>query len=153
MCCLSQVWSLLLFGEHSSPSPWTTEESLEISASCLQALCLLHGCSTISQLVLACPLNSNVSYFKKALLSLRPKLMQNSWRKSPGAVLTYQWLLSQVCSPDLSKYLDLVSPTALIIIDDHDNDRRLTGIHCLSHIIDNVVRDRWIVLLFLPSCR
>lgn len=139
VCPFSQVWSLLLLGEHSSPSPWTTNESLEISASCLQALCSLHGCSTISQLVLKCSPNSNASYFKKALLLLRPKLMQDSWRKSPGAVLTYQWLLSQVRSPHLSEYVDLVSPTALIIIDDHDVDRRLTGIHCLSHIIDNVV--------------
>lgn len=133
------VWTLILCGEHHSADYWTTDESCKLAALCVQALCTFHDCSSISQLLLGRSQDLSPS-FKQALVILRPKLLQSTWRKHPGAIASYKWLLTQLCSPNLSEYLDIVSPTALIIIDDHDVNRRLLGLQCLSHIINNVAR-------------
>lgn len=135
----SLVWTVILCSEHSAPNPWTTEETRILACACIKTLCVVQGCSSTSQL-LQQSVKTSGSIFKQALLLLRPKLLKSSWRKYPGAVSGYKWLLLQVPSPHLAEYLDLVSPTALIIIDDHDTERRLTGLHCLSHIINHVPR-------------
>ncbi|XP_026282529.1 TELO2-interacting protein 2-like [Frankliniella occidentalis] len=136
----AMVGLLILYAEHSSPEIWTSNDSRNILASCSRVLCSIFGCTSPSELLLGQCQNTNGPCFKQALLLLRPKLLRNSWRKHPGAVASYKWLLFQVYAPNLSEYLDVVSPTALIILDDHDIERRLIGLDCVSHIIGNVTR-------------
>ncbi|XP_034235425.1 TELO2-interacting protein 2-like [Thrips palmi] len=133
------VWLLILCGEHHFPDLWTTDETREVAVLCVQELCSFYDCSSVSQLVLGQSQKSSPC-FKQALVILRPKLLRNSWRKNPGAIASYKWLLVQLCAPHLSEYLDIVSPTTLLILDDHDEGRRLLGLQCMLHIIDNVAR-------------
>lgn len=134
-----QVWTLILCGEHVSTDLWITEETRNLSALCVETLCSFYSCGKVSQLLLGHSPRKISPCFKQALLILRPKLLRDTWQKHPGAVASYKWLLFQIHSPHLSEYVDVVSPTALIILDAHDVERRLMGLHCISHIIDNVV--------------
>ncbi|KAK3913400.1 TELO2-interacting protein 2 [Frankliniella fusca] len=136
----AMISALILCGEHSTPELWTSEDTRRVLASCLKQLCSIFGCKSPSELLLGHSRYTNGPCFKQALLLLRPKLLRNTWRKHPGAVASYKWLLCQVHAPNLSEYLDVVSPTALLILDDHDVGRRLIGLECLSHIIGNVAR-------------
>lgn len=136
----SLVWAVILSGEHNSVELWTTEDSRKFSTNCVQILCSHHCCTSLPQLLLGLSNKIKTPIFKQALLLLRPKLLKETWRKHPGAVATYKWLLTQIVSPHLSQYLDVVYPTTLLILDDHDEGRKLGGLHCLSHIVDNVAR-------------
>ena len=110
-----------------------------MSAACVKAWCTIYNCSSLSDVLLGLSPRLSSPCFKSIFLLLRPKLLNETWRRYPGAVLAYKWIMCQVHSPNLSQYLNIISPTALIILDDHVLERRLTGLQCLSHIIDNVV--------------
>lgn len=85
------------------------------------------------------PKGNGQTVFKDILLHLRPKLLSSSWKCYPAAVACYKWALHLVSQPDLSPYLHLILPTALILVDDFVNENRIIGVHCLQHIIHNVV--------------
>lgn len=134
-----QLWSIILCGEHSSSYFWTSEDTRYLSTTCVKAWCSIYSCTSLSDILLGRSPKASSPSFKSILLQLRPKLLHETWRRYPGAVSAYKWIVCQVHSPNLSEYVGIISPTSLLILDDHIRERRLIGLQCLSHIIDNVV--------------
>jgi len=62
-------------------------DSLEIIAS-------RHKCNSVSELFVNGTQSQQL--INSLLLSLRPKLLKDTWRKYPAAVQCYQWILLQV---------------------------------------------------------
>jgi hypothetical protein len=89
------VYLLLLCGEHMVADKWTTRETMKYSEELISHLCKLWQCKTILQLLIGDE-SKHVGLFSAALLSLRPKLLKDTWKTYPAAVSCYQWLLFQV---------------------------------------------------------
>jgi hypothetical protein len=89
------VCLLLLCGEHVVDNKWTTKETIKYSEELIRHLCKLWQCQTILQLLTGDE-SKHVGLFSAALLSLRPKLLKDTWKTYPAAVACYQWLLFQI---------------------------------------------------------
>jgi hypothetical protein len=88
---------LLLCGEHSVDDRWTTKETITYSVELIGHLCKLWQCNCVSQLLVGVESRQeSVGLFSAALLSLRPKLLKDTWKTYPAAVSCYQWLLFHV---------------------------------------------------------
>lgn len=121
---------ILLAGEHSEKSLWNSVECVRLAKEILCNVCNLFECATLSEMMIATD-----NKFSTALTTLRPKLLKETWRHYPAAVLCYKWLLHQVDEPVLSRHLGLLLPTALIIFDDFVPSNRLVGLECIYRIL------------------
>lgn len=65
--------------------------------------------------------------------------MNGAWKCYPGAVSVYEWVLHILKQPSLSDHLQLVFPTALLLVDDFSIENRVLGLKCMQHIINNMV--------------
>jgi hypothetical protein len=91
------VYLLLLCGEHSVDNKWTTKETVKYSGELISHLCKLCQCKSVPQLLTGVESRPEfVGLFSTALMSLRPKLLKDTWKTYPAAVSCYQWLLFQV---------------------------------------------------------
>jgi hypothetical protein len=91
------VCLLLLCGEHSIDDKWTTKETIKYSGELINHLCKLCQCKSISQLLTGVESRQEyVGLFSTALLSLRPKLLKDTWKTYPAAVSCFKWLLFHV---------------------------------------------------------
>ncbi|XP_068081866.1 TELO2-interacting protein 2 [Anabrus simplex] len=134
---------LVLCGEHCYGGLWTTSKTVILSNEILELLCCLCGYRSAGHLLIGESVNDTTDLapmFKPALLALRPKLLKETWKSYPSAVACYKWLLLQMKSPHLSDHLNIILPTALIILDDYVPENRICGIECIHHIVDNVSR-------------
>lgn len=81
---------LLLIGEHHEKSIWNTTESVSIAKELLDGLLKLYRCQSVSQFL------TEQDNFTIVLLTLRPKLLKDTWKAYPAAVASYKWLLYQI---------------------------------------------------------
>nr|XP_003703478.1 PREDICTED: TELO2-interacting protein 2-like [Megachile rotundata] len=122
---------LLLIGEQHEKNVWNTAESVSISKELVNEILELYRCQSISQLLMEQNNLTNV------LLTLRPKLMKDTWKSYPAAVACYKWILYQTEKPTLYDHISDVLPTALIIIDDYVPENIVIGLECLYQIIQH----------------
>ncbi|CAK9823377.1 TELO2-interacting protein 2 [Anthophora retusa] len=127
---------LLLIGEHHEKNVWNTAESVSISKELTNEILKLHRSESISQLLIE-------QNFTTVLLTLRPKLLKNTWKTYPAAVASYKWILYQIEKPGLYNYICDVLPTALIIIDDFVPENVVIGLECLYQIIQHSHLKKW----------
>ncbi|CAK9800451.1 TELO2-interacting protein 2 [Anthophora quadrimaculata] len=127
---------LLLIGEHHEKNVWNTAESVSISKELTNEILKLHRSESISQLLIE-------QNFTTVLLTLRPKLLKNTWKTYPAAVASYKWILYQIEKPGLYNYICDVLPTALIIIDDFVPENVVIGLECLHQIIQHSHLKKW----------
>ncbi|CAH1401907.1 unnamed protein product [Nezara viridula] len=128
--------AIILCGEHSSSSLWTTDVSLELAKLILERLMKECGYTNIADALTS----SNGIVFGYILNDLRPKLLKDSWKCFGAAVVCYSWVLKLVESPHLAEHLNNILPTALILVDDFVSENRTLGLKSLEHIINNVGR-------------
>lgn len=81
---------LLLAGEHHEKNIWNTAESVSISKELLSGVFQLYRCQSISEFL------TEQDNFTTVLLTLRHKLMKDTWKAYPAAVACYKWILYQV---------------------------------------------------------
>lgn len=81
---------LLLIGEHCERNVWNSAECVSISKELLGDFCDLYACQNISQFLL------EQETFVNLLLILRPKLLKETWKTYPSAVICYKWILQEV---------------------------------------------------------
>ncbi|XP_053984671.1 TELO2-interacting protein 2-like [Hylaeus anthracinus] len=122
---------LLLAGEHHEKNIWNTAESVSISKELLSGVSELYRCQSISQVL------TEQDNFTTVLLTLRPKLMKDTWKAYPAAVACYKWILYQIEKPGLYDHIGNVLPTALIIIDDYVPENIVIGLECLHQIVQH----------------
>ncbi|XP_034936052.1 TELO2-interacting protein 2-like [Chelonus insularis] len=124
---------IIIVGEQSEQSHWNTQKSVSLAHNILEEICNFLNIERISQFFTN-NLNDNL---KKVLITLRPKLLKNTWKNYPAAVLCYKWILHQTQAPKLLEYLSDVLPTALIIYDDYVPANRILGLKCIHKILEH----------------
>lgn len=68
-------------------------------------------------------------------------VFRENWKRNQAVKHVFSWLLVQVGRPWLADYLEKVFPPSLLISDDYRNENKVLGVHCLHHIVLNVVRE------------
>lgn len=81
---------LLLIGEQHEKNVWNTAESVFISKELQSEILGLYRYESISQLLM------EQDNFITVLLALRPKLLKDTWKIYPAAVVCYKWILYQI---------------------------------------------------------
>ncbi|KAJ8686195.1 hypothetical protein QAD02_021989 [Eretmocerus hayati] len=119
---------VVIIGEHSSENVWNTRKATDLLQLVISRMCALFSVQKVSQFLI-----DNV--FSEVIMFLRPKLMKDSWKSHPAAVVCYEWLLQSVEKPLLRHHLPDVIPTALIILDDYDTNNQKVGLNCVSMIM------------------
>lgn len=122
---------LVLIGEQHEQNVWNTTESVSISKDLTSKILELYRYQSISQLL------TEQDNCTTVLLTLRPKLLKDTWKAYPAAVASYKWILYQIEKPALYNHISDVLPTALIIIDDYVPENIVLGLECLYQIIQH----------------
>lgn len=122
---------LSLVGEHHQKDVWNTMESVCIAKELLSGVLELYRCQSVSQFL------TEQDNFNAVLLTLRPKLLKDTWKSYPAAVACYKWMLYQIEKPALYHYIGDVLPTALILVDDYVPDNVVIGLECLHQIVQH----------------
>ncbi len=141
-----RVWlvkGLWLALEHSSGEAlWTSPESLQMSKDLIQTLLDLNQCSSLTDLLCKKPDNAGSdirSYYVHTILAeICSQLTRANWKQKPSVSHVYAAVLASTVFPHLGERLDMVLPSALIIIDDHELSNKIQGVKCLKHIMSNV---------------
>lgn len=81
---------LLLIGEHHEKNVWNTVESVSISKELISEILELYKYQSISELLM------EQDYFTVLLLTIRPKLLKDTWKLYPASVTCYKWILYQI---------------------------------------------------------
>ncbi|XP_012289042.1 TELO2-interacting protein 2 [Orussus abietinus] len=131
---------IILIGEQSEKSLWNSAESVSIANELAADVCNLLGCENLSQ-----ALTGQDDKLTAALLTLRPKLLKDTWKTYPAAVTCYKWMLYQVEVPILSNYLNAIIPTALIIFDDYELQNRVKGLESIHRILQHCSTTRILI--------
>lgn len=69
-------------------------------------------------------------------------LNRESWKRNQAVKHVFSWMLVQIGRPWLTQYLEKVFPSALLISDDYRTENKVLGVHCLHHIVLNVVSQK-----------
>uniref|UniRef100_A0A672RCI8 TELO2 interacting protein 2 n=1 Tax=Sinocyclocheilus grahami TaxID=75366 RepID=A0A672RCI8_SINGR len=67
-------------------------------------------------------------------------LFRESWKHNQAVKHVFSWVLVQVGRPWLTEYLEKVFPPSLLISDDYHTENKVLGVHCLHHVVLNVLR-------------
>lgn len=65
---------------------------------------------------------------------------RDTWKCNPATKHVFSWTLLHITRPWLSQHLERVLPASLLISDDYREENKVLGVHCLHHIVLNVVR-------------
>ncbi|XP_063227667.1 uncharacterized protein LOC134533872 isoform X2 [Bacillus rossius redtenbacheri] len=90
---------ILLCGEHRKPNSWNSENTVNNVNEILQLLCKLCSCKQLSDILLETSTIGGKKFgalLKPCLLSLRPKLLKDTWKTFPAAIACFQWILNEV---------------------------------------------------------
>lgn len=127
--------ALIVCLEHEQLCRWTTAQSVECSKSLLATVCAANGCDAFDSLL-------NMSDGKFCLLQhvvneVLPKLTRTTWKLNPAASLVFRRCLLVTRQPLLSDCLPMFLPPTLLFVDDFEAENRVSGLHCLRHIMQH----------------
>lgn len=127
---------IVIIGEQDCNRVWNTSEAVDVSKLLIPKICTIFGCDNITAIL------KNDNIFLSVLMFLRPKLLKDTWKCFPSAVICYKWLLQLIEKPLLKNHVPEVLPTALIISDDYVQENQLFGLECISIIIEHCQNSR-----------
>lgn len=80
-------------------------------------------------------------------------LFRENWKRNQAVKHVFFWVLVQVVRPWLTVYLEKVFPPSLLISDDYHTENKVLGVHCLHHIVLNVVSNfcKYFVILYAKN--
>ena len=136
-----KTYLIILIGEHSEKNLWTTDESIKASKQVEGILCNLYFSNNLSQL-----LEQDDDDITRVLTTLRPKLLKDTWKTYPAAVVCYKWFLDLMKKSAIHHLSDII-PTTLIILDDFVIDNQVLGLECLSKILEQCYMEKKFVEL------
>lgn len=85
-----QTRLIIIIGEQNEKNVWSSAESIALSEELISGICKQTNCLHISQFL------SNNDLLNTLLLTLRPKLLEGTWKTYPGAVACYKWILKHI---------------------------------------------------------
>jgi len=135
--------ALIVCLEHENSCRWTTAQSVECGKSLLATVIAANGCDSFNSL-----LNLNDGKFSllpHVLNVLLPKLTRTTWKLNPAACHVFRRCLLGTQQPLLSDCLPMFLPPTLLFVDDFEAENRLSGLHCLRHIMQHCSKTelRW----------
>jgi len=135
--------ALIVCLEHEQSCRWTSAQSVECGKNLLATVCAANGCDTFNLL-----LNLNdgkFSLLRQVLNELLPKLTRTTWKLNPASSHVFRRCLLGTQQPLLSDCLPMFLPPTLLFVDDFETENRLSGLHCLSHIMQHCSKTelRW----------
>lgn len=130
---------LLLCGEHSESSDWSSPRHIALSFKILAMTKSFLKCSSIQAVLLLTSEDlSSGQILKWCLESLASKLSNPDWKRHPGSQTAFIWLLHHLTFPNLtSSVIAEILPTSLRFIDDWEIPNKLKGIRAIKHIVEN----------------
>uniref|UniRef100_A0A2K5LM61 TELO2 interacting protein 2 n=1 Tax=Cercocebus atys TaxID=9531 RepID=A0A2K5LM61_CERAT len=136
---------------HSLEQPWTTPRSREVAREVLTLLLQVTECSSVAGFLRG--ENEDEKGSLSVILGLlKPDLNKESWKNNPAIKHVFSWTLQQVTRPWLSQHLERVLPASLLISDDYQTENKILGVHCLHHIVLNVVSNLYLVIHAVLLC-
>ncbi|NP_001135881.1 uncharacterized protein LOC100216454 [Nasonia vitripennis] len=127
---------LIVIGEQHSKNPWNTDEIVMFSHKLIPKICKIFDTVNLTQIL------KDENIFISAIMFLRAKLMKDTWKSFPAAVVCYKWLLELVERPLLKRHVSEVLPTALIILDDYVQENQKLGLECINVIVQHCLQSR-----------
>ncbi|KAM9368557.1 TELO2-interacting protein 2 [Phaethornis superciliosus] len=122
---------------HVVERPWTSGRSQWVAEEVLVLLVRAAGCGNVAEFLRG-KNEDEEGGFGAVLGILKRELSKDTWKCNPASKFVFSWTLPQVTRPWLSSYLERVLPPSLLLSDDHQEENKLLGVHCLHHIILNV---------------
>ncbi len=65
-------------------------------------------------------------------------MSREKFKKMPDACRCCTWLLHQLVNPDMGDLVHFFLPFSLCLLGDWEDDNKLRGLQCLSHLIQQV---------------
>lgn len=130
---------LLLCGEHTESSVWSSARHISLAFQLLSELKTLTEFASIQDILISThDCLSSGQVLKWCLESLGVRLFNPDWKKHPGAQTCFIWLLHQLVFPNLtSSVISDALSTCLRFLDDWEMTNKLKGIRSLRHVIHN----------------
>jgi len=125
--------ALIICLEHEQGGQWTTAQSVECGKSLLAAICVANGCDTFDSLLNVS--DSKFGLLQRVLNEILPKLTRTTWKLNPAACRVFRRCMFVTRQPLLSDCLPMLLPPTLLFVDDFEPDNRISGFHCLRHIM------------------
>jgi len=122
--------------EHDQICRWTTAQSIECAKTLLATVCTANGCDTFDLLLNASD-GGKFSLIRRVLDEVLPKLTRTTWKLNPAASHVFRRCLLVTRQPLLSDFLPMFLPPMLLFVDDFEAKNRLSGLHCLRHIMEH----------------
>uniref|UniRef100_A0A671S6U6 TELO2 interacting protein 2 n=1 Tax=Sinocyclocheilus anshuiensis TaxID=1608454 RepID=A0A671S6U6_9TELE len=114
---------------HLQEQPWTNAASRRSARELLTSAVGLTGSRSVQELLSGAERSSGATC----------PLFRESWKRNQPVKHVFSWVLVQVGRPWLTEYLEKVFPPSLLISDDYYTENKVLGVHCLHHIVLNVV--------------
>ena len=127
---------IIVIGEQCCQNPWNTEKSVNTTRRLIPKICQIYEHEKIEDII------NNKEVLIQIIKFLRPKLLKNTWKSFPAAIVCYKWLLESIQVRTLSTFLSDVLPTALIIFDDYDEENKLIGLYCINKVTELCLNSR-----------
>uniref|UniRef100_A0A8C5XE14 TELO2 interacting protein 2 n=1 Tax=Microcebus murinus TaxID=30608 RepID=A0A8C5XE14_MICMU len=123
---------------HSLEQPWTSPRSREVAREVLTSLLQVTECGSVAGFLHG-ENEDEKGRFTMIMGLLKPDLNKESWKNNPAIKHVFSWTLQQVTRPWLNQHLERILPPSLLISDDYQTENKILGVHCLHHIVLNVV--------------
>lgn len=125
---------------HSAERPWSSPRSRHVAGEVLASLLGVTECGSVAGFLRG-ESEDDKGRFAGILGFLKADLNKESWKNNPATKHVFFWTLQQVTRPWLNQHLERVLPPSLLISDDYQTENKILGVHCLHHIVLNVVRN------------
>ncbi|EFX73015.1 hypothetical protein DAPPUDRAFT_325742 [Daphnia pulex] len=137
---------LILCGEHSICSEWSTQKSVDNVKDLLNLLLSKLHLQNIQDIFAM----EGVAY--STLQQLKPKLGKNQIKEYPAAVSCFVWIISNTMLPSIDESVDFAVPVSLVLFDDWEPDYQKKGLECLHHILNlnpkSLLQRGWFAVIF-----
>ncbi|XP_014217850.1 TELO2-interacting protein 2-like [Copidosoma floridanum] len=127
---------LVIVGEQHIKNAWNTSSCIELSNELISRLCRIFKHESVTEII------KDDDTFVSVLMFLRPRLLNDTWKFYPAAVICYKWLLECMKKPLLKRHVPEILPTALIIFDDYVAENQAFGLDCINIIIEHCQKSR-----------
>jgi len=122
-------------GQHIEKSLWSRGSSVKQTKEILELVLFKHNCTSLQNLLTVI---DDPSLVKKIFMCFLPYLTRSNWKCSPGMRVSFMWCLTNISHPHVLEVFNEVLPPSLLLVDDFVIENRISGIHCIHHILNNV---------------
>ena len=137
--------------QQTGKSFWISEVSRKVASELLEFVTNGCGCNDAGDLLSGSDteMSSDATNFQQRkifpngllgniLQSMKHFMTEDKLVDSPVAIHVLVWSIRKVKHPFLGRYVSMVIPPLLCLVDDYRVDNRVIGIQCLEHVVINI---------------